>query len=249
MRCLVLSDIHANFPAFEAVLEDAKKRDLQYDVVWCLGDLVGYGAFPNECIELLQTQPHLCLAGNHDWAVLDKLDISTFHDAAAYVVKWTREHLKPENFAYLNARKEECLIENEDVHLVHASPRAPIWEYISDLYVAEENFGKFSTSLSMHGHTHIPVIFIEDSKQKNVRFKIPEFGVPFMLKAGTRYMINPGGVGQPRDGDPRAAYGLLDTTQRIWTPYRAEYNIKQAQEAMREVGFPRRLVDRLEFGR
>ena len=249
MRCLVVSDIHANFPAFEAVLQDAQKRNLQYDVVWCLGDLVGYGAFPNECIELLQTVPHLCLAGNHDWAVLDKLDISTFHDAASHVVLWTRKQIKPANLTYLNARPERLIPEGEDVHLVHASPREPIWEYISDLNIAEENFGLFNTSISLHGHTHIPVIFIEDSWMQNVRFKISEIGVPFILKSGVRYMINPGGVGQPRDGDPRAAYGLLDTTQRIWTSYRTEYDIKRAQDAMRKAGFPRRLIDRLEFGR
>ncbi len=107
MRCLIISDIHANLAAFEAVLQDAKLRRIGYDIVWCLGDMVGYGPDPNECIELLRTLPHICLAGNHDWAVLGKLDIETFHENAAFVVQWTREHLTPANLTYLRARPEQ----------------------------------------------------------------------------------------------------------------------------------------------
>jgi predicted phosphodiesterase len=104
MRCLVISDIHANLPALEAVLDDAKAHALNFDIVWCLGDVVGYGPEPDECIDLLRTLPHICLAGNHDWAVLGKLDLRTFHESAAYVVEWTREHLSAPNMNYLRAR-------------------------------------------------------------------------------------------------------------------------------------------------
>jgi diadenosine tetraphosphatase ApaH/serine/threonine PP2A family protein phosphatase len=247
MRYLVISDIHANLPALEAVVQDVKKRELHYDKVWCLGDLVGYGAHPNECVELVQSLPHVCLAGNHDWAVLSKLDISTFHDAAAHVVYWTRKTIKPENFDFLKERPEKTI--EGDYVLVHASPREPIWEYISDLHIAEENFGLFDTSFCFHGHTHVAVVFIEDSRNQSVRYSIPDMGVPFSFKSSSRYMINPGAVGQPRDGDARAAYGILDSEQHTWTSYRTEYNIKAEQAAMREAGFPRRLIDRLEFGR
>ena len=124
MRCLIISDIHANFAAFEAVLQDAKRRSVAYDIVWCLGDVVGYGPDPNECIDLLRTLPHVCLAGNHDWAVLGNLDLETFPENAAYVVEWTRSVLTPQNLQYLRARPEE--LQQGDYYLVHASPREPI---------------------------------------------------------------------------------------------------------------------------
>ena len=247
MRCLIVSDIHSNLAAFEAVLADAKRRDLQYDIVWCLGDVVGYGPDPNECIELLRTLPHICLAGNHDWAVPGKLDLETFHENAAYVVRWTRDCLTPENMTYHKARPEE--LEQGDYHLVHASPREPIWEYITDVNVAEDNFGFILEPYCLVGHTHVPVIFVKDGRTKNVRASYPNFGGPTPLKPNCRYIINPGSVGQPRDGDPRAAYALLDTTELTWSPYRIEYNIKQTQDKMRVLKIPSRLIDRLEYGR
>lgn len=126
MRCLVLSDIHANLAALEAVLKDAKRRRLSYDMVWCLGDVVGYGPDPNACIELLRTVPHVCLAGNHDWAVLGKLELAAFHENAMVVALWTREQLTAENLNYLRARSAREL--QERYLLAHASPREPIWE-------------------------------------------------------------------------------------------------------------------------
>jgi len=247
MRCLIVSDIHSNLAAFEAVLADAKRKDLDYDIVWCLGDVVGYGPDPNECIELLRTLPHVCLAGNHDWAVLGKLDLETFHENAAYVVRWTQSCLTPENMTYLKARPEE--LEQGDYHLVHASPREPIWEYITDVNVAEDNFGFIHEPYCLVGHTHVPVIFVKDGRTKNVHASYPNFGGPTALKPNCRYIINPGSVGQPRDGDPRAAYALLDTTELTWSPYRVEYPIKITQDKMRALKIPGRLIDRLEYGR
>jgi diadenosine tetraphosphatase ApaH/serine/threonine PP2A family protein phosphatase len=247
MRCLVISDIHANLCAFEAVLKDTQTRALSYDIVWCLGDLVGYGPDPDGCIDLLRTLPHICLAGNHDWAVIGRLDLRTFHESAAYVVKWTQEHLQPHNMNYLRAQPE--LMPHDDYLLAHASPREPIWEYITDVIVAEENFDSTTAPFVLVGHTHVPVVFVKDGRTGNVHVAMPSANVPISLKRDSRYIINPGSVGQPRDGDPRAAYAILDTATGAWTPYRAEYAIKATQEKMKACHFPVRLVERLDYGR
>jgi predicted phosphodiesterase len=247
MRCLIISDIHANLPAFEAVLQDVQKKRITYDIVWCLGDVVGYGPDPNECIELLRTLPHVCLAGNHDWAVLGKLGIETFNENAAFVVEWTREHLTPSNLMYLKARPDKETYDN--FLLVHASPREPIWEYVLDVNVAEENFGYMTTMCALFGHTHVPVIYVKDGRTHAVHGIVPTPNAPFTFKRGSSYIANPGGVGQPRDGDPRAAYAVLDTSAMTWTQQRVEYDVKRIQAKMRTEGFPNRLIERLEYGR
>ncbi len=247
MHCLVISDIHANLAAFDAVLQDTKNRSLVYDIVWCLGDLVGYGAEPNECIDLLRTLPHICLAGNHDWAAIGELDLRTFHDSAAAVVRWTQEHLTPPNLNYLKARPP--YLSHDDYLLVHASPREPIWEYITDVNVAAENFSYTQAPFCLVGHTHVPVIFVRDGRTANVHVALPIANAPITLKRDSRYIINPGSVGQPRDGDPRAAYAVLDTVAGTWTAYRVDYPIKATQQKMRQCNFPARLVERLEYGR
>ena len=247
MRCLVISDIHSNLPALEAVLDDAKARALNFDIVWCLGDVVGYGPEPNECIDLLRTLPHVCLAGNHDWAVVGKLDLRTFHESAAFVVEWTREHLTGPNMNYLRARPE--MLPHDDYLLVHASPREPIWEYITDIHVADENFDSTTAPFCLVGHTHVPVVFVKDGRTGNVHVTLPSADVPVSLKRDSRYIINPGSVGQPRDGDPRASYGLLDTVTGTWMPHRVEYPIKTIQAKMKAFNFPARLIERLDYGR
>jgi predicted phosphodiesterase len=247
MRCLVLSDIHANLAAFEAVLKDAQRRRLSYDMLWCLGDVVGYGPDPNECIELLRTVPHVCLAGNHDWAVLGKLALSTFHENAMFAVQWTRDCLSAENLNYLRARSA-CEIQGQYM-LAHASPREPIWEYILDVGVAAENFAHVPNGCALVGHTHVPVAFVRDRATGDVRAAAPLIGVAIALDEGFEYIINPGGVGQPRDGDPRAAYALLDTEKHTWTQYRVEYPVRATQAKMRAAGFPEPLIARLGYGR
>ncbi|MCS7060182.1 MAG: metallophosphoesterase family protein [Anaerolineae bacterium] len=247
MRCLVLSDIHANLAAFEAVLRDAETRGLSYDIVWCLGDVVGYGPDPNECIDLLRTLPHVCLAGNHDWAVIGKLELSAFHESAAMVVRWTQEILTPHNMNFLRVRPEKT--EQGDFCLAHASPREPIWEYLTDAMSAEENFDFFSTSCCLVGHTHVPALFVRDGRTHNVHIAFAAGNVQIPFKKDARYIVNPGSVGQPRDGDPRAAYALLDATAGVWTQYRVEYPVQHTQQKMRAAGMPARLIDRLEYGR
>jgi diadenosine tetraphosphatase ApaH/serine/threonine PP2A family protein phosphatase len=247
MRCLILSDIHSNLAALEAVLEDARAGPAAHDIVWCLGDVVGYGPDPNECIELLRTLPHVCLAGNHDWAVLDRIDLNTFHDSAAAAVRWTREALTPPNLNYLRARADH--LEHGDYYLVHASPREPIWEYITDVSVAEENFGVIRAPYCLVGHTHVPVLFVKDGRTGNVHAAFASTNAPVAFRKDSRYVLNPGSVGQPRDGDPRAAYAILDTVAGTWTQRRAGYPIHLTQQKMRQAGLPARLADRLEYGR
>src|SRR5262245_36205500 len=246
MRYLLISDIHANLAAFEAVLADAEG---QYDKVWCLGDMVGYGPDPNECVELLLTLDHLCIAGNHDWAVLGKLDIDDFNPDARFASLWTRERLTDSVRDYLD-NLPIALLEEQVYTLVHGSPRHPIWEYILYPAVAQPNFKQFNTPYCFVGHTHSPVIFEEAENPKNLCDAIvPEFNNgPISLDDRRRLIINPGSVGQPRDGDARAAYGILDIEANSFEHRRIPYPVSVTQEKMKKYDFPTRLWKRLAFG-
>jgi predicted phosphodiesterase len=243
MRCLVISDIHANLTAFEAVLDDAGDN---YDFIWCLGDIVGYGPDPNKCVERLRGLPNvLCIAGNHDWAALGRLDISTFNADARRVVNWTREQLTPESLAYLDALPTTFVL--GEYTLSHGSPREPIWEYILDPLIAALNFPHFETPYCLVGHTHLPVIFRLASERGDCEALLPEYHQPYAMNE-TRQIINPGSVGQPRDSNPMAAYALLDVESGVWEPRRVVYDISEVQARMREQDMPQRLITRLEHG-
>jgi predicted phosphodiesterase len=241
MRTLVISDIHANLVALETVLEDARG---EWDQIWCLGDIVGYGPDPNECAELLRQHEHLSLSGNHDWAVLGKLDIDSFNSEARFAIRWTQETISEETRAYLAGLPS--LLEKEPFTLAHASPRQPVWEYILDEHSAAQNFAVFNTAYCFVGHTHIPVVFTETKAGKS-QASFPDYGKPLRL-GEQRLIINPGSVGQPRDSDPRAAYGLLDIEAMTWEPRRVDYDIAETQDRMRRHGMPFRLIARLEVG-
>ncbi|MBK8931067.1 MAG: metallophosphoesterase family protein [Candidatus Promineifilaceae bacterium] len=241
MRVLIISDIHANLAAFEAVLAEAQN---QWDIIWCLGDLVGYGPDPNECVALLQTHPHISLSGNHDWAVLGKLDIQNFNREAQIAIRWTREAINTDTHDYLDALPPVRL--EDRFTLAHASPRQPVWEYILDSYTAAINFEHFETPYCLVGHTHVPIVF-EETDPNHVAFHRPDYTTERLL-ADNRLIINPGSVGQPRDSDPRAAYALLDTDTNIWQFKRVDYPITITQDKMRQYGIPSRLIKRLEFG-
>jgi diadenosine tetraphosphatase ApaH/serine/threonine PP2A family protein phosphatase len=241
MRLLIISDIHANLTAFETVLADAKGL---WDKIWCLGDVIGYGPDPNECVELLRQHDHLSLSGNHDWAVLGKLDINTFNNDAREAITWTRNTLTAENRDYLETLPPT--LPQEPFTLAHASPRHPVWEYILDPATAGANFDHFDTPYCLVGHTHSPVIFVEIENEYPLAL-LPEYNRQIAL--GTeRLILNPGSVGQPRDSDPRAAYALLDTETLIWQFRRVEYAIDDVQARMRQHDLPHRLVIRLEYG-
>ncbi|MCY4020965.1 MAG: metallophosphoesterase family protein [Chloroflexi bacterium] len=242
MRILVISDIHANYTAFETVLSDCKG---EWDFVWCLGDVVGYGPDPNECVDQLKTMPQLCLAGNHDWAALERLDVRTFNPDARRAVQWTQETLTDENTRWLEALPVTFVI--GEYTLVHASPREPIWEYILEPMIAALNFPHFETPYCFVGHTHQPVIYTMESEDGNAESAAPIYNEPYALN-GRRQIINPGSIGQPRDQNPAAAYGILDMTDGIFEHRRVDYDIRAVQRRMYDHNLPERLITRLEHG-
>ena len=242
MRYAILGDIHSNLTAFEAVLRDVDGRG-SFDKIWCLGDVVGYGPDPNECIERLRQFEHVCVAGNHDWAAIGKMDIADFNPVAAQACRWTAQQLTAENIDYLqNLPLSIC---QDDFTLVHGSPREPIWEYLLSIEGAQENFAHFETVYCLVGHSHVPLIFeLVDDK---VVYRMFPKGANLEL-GEIRMIINPGGVGQPRDGDPRASYALYDAEARTVHHYRVEYDIPATQKKMEEQGLPTPLILRLSVG-
>lgn len=240
MPILIISDIHANLAAFEAVLADANG---QWETIWCLGDIIGYGPNPNECVDLLREHDHISLSGNHDWAVLGKLDINSFNDEAQAAVHWTQSVLRDDVRTYMESLPTTLL--KPPFTLVHASPRQPIWEYILDAYTAAVNFGYFDTPYCLVGHTHVPGAFEQENNHILVRH--PDYNQPQTLPEGRR-IINPGSVGQPRDSDARAAYALLDLEAMTWEYRRVDYPVAQTQEQMRGIGMPDKLITRLAHG-
>jgi diadenosine tetraphosphatase ApaH/serine/threonine PP2A family protein phosphatase len=241
MRVLVISDIHANLPALEAVLEDARGK---WDKIWCLGDLVGYGPNPNECVALLHTHEHISLSGNHDWAALGKLDINDFNEEARKAARWTKDVMTAETREFLEALPPKRVI--DEFTMAHGSPRHPIWEYIIDYETALENFAHFDTPYCLVGHTHIPILLAEKGSLEIAVFN-PSYNETIYLE-DTRLIINPGSVGQPRDSDPRAAYAILDKEELTWEFYRVDYPIEKTQEQIRGAGLPESLAARLAYG-
>ncbi len=242
MRYLVISDVHANLPALNAVLADAAP----FDHIWCLGDITGYGPYPNECIARLREFPLTTLAGNHDWAVIDKLDLGYFNREARAAVAWTKLALMPENKAFLAGLPS--LLVDGDYTLAHGSPSQPIEEYILDPLSAEQNFNMFKTRVCLVGHTHWPVAFFRATGLERMCIQIaPQWNERLKINLG-RWIINPGSVGQPRDGDPDACYALLDTDTSEWTYKRARYPFEETQARMRQFKLPDRLIERLSIG-
>ena len=243
MRYLVISDIHANLTALETVLSDAGS----FDRIWCLGDITGYGPDPNECIMRLREYPLTSLAGNHDWAVLGKVDLDGFNLDARAACLWTRMRLTPENRVFLESLPIK--IEEDGYTLAHASPSEPVEEYVLDALAAEYNFTRFATRVCLIGHTHWPIAFLQPDGAPRVCLQVrPLVHRPFKL-AGGRWLINPGSVGQPRDGDPAASYALLDIETGQWEYRRASYPVKEVQQRMKQYKLPTRLVERLTHGR
>ena len=244
MRAAVVADIHSNLEAFQAVLEDVERRG-GVDELWCLGDLVGYGPNPREVIALLREHPHVCIAGNHDWAATGKIDTSLFNPHAAAAAHWTRQQLTPQEVQYLN--QLPLVTSKGDFTMAHGSPRDPIWEYLLSEGTALANLEHFQTPYCLVGHSHMPFIcHIIESSMKCV-FKEFPVGAPVDLEED-RLVINPGGVGQPRDRDPTSSYAIYDGEQGTICHYRVPYDIPSTQEKMRQVGLPERLITRLSHG-
>jgi len=241
MSILIIADIHANLTALEAVLAHAQGA---FDTVWCLGDIVGYGPEPNECVQRVRALKGLvCISGNHDHAAIGEINLNAFNPLAAAALRWTRNTLLPESSHYLEDLPS--IKEVKGITLAHGSPRHPVWEYITDTVLAEQNFDHFTGTLCLVGHTHFARLFHHDGNQCNEL--ITPTGQQFGLNAG-RYILNPGGVGQPRDHNPRAAYALLDLDAASWEQRRVPYNIEETQRRMQAHGLSEALINRLDFG-
>jgi predicted phosphodiesterase len=254
MRLAILSDIHANLPALEAVLADVEGAGVAE--LWCLGDVVGYGAQPDECATLVAERCALCLVGNHDLAVLGELDISSFSPAAAAAVRWTQQTARSETVDFL--RGLDPADETRDVALYHASPRDPVWEYVLWPDQAAECIAIQATRISLIGHSHVALFFVMGEDRRSPRGAFPGVedsargaqaggGTRLDLSEG-RWLVNPGSVGQPRDGDPRAAWLELDTDGWEATYHRVEYEIDRAAEAIDAADLPEHLARRLYVG-
>jgi len=243
MRYAIIADIHANLAAFTAVLDNIKRRG-GVEELWCLGDIVGYGPDPRQCIELLRQYNHVCVAGNHDWAAIGKAATSEFNPDAAVACRWTAQQLSPDDIDYLE--NLPTVIQKEDFTLVHGSPREPIWEYLISVGSAKENFAYFQSQFCLVGHSHVPTVF---RYNETGACSFSQFIPNIRLVLGeSRLIINPGGVGQPRDGDPRASYAIYDSETRMIELYRVPYDISVTQIKMVKQNLPMRLVARLSYG-
>jgi predicted phosphodiesterase len=254
MRLAILSDIHANLPALEAVLADTERAGV--GELWCLGDVVGYGAQPDECTSLVAERCALCLVGNHDLAVLGELDISSFSPAAAAAVRWTQQTADPATLDFL--RRLAPADETREAALYHASPRDPVWEYVLWPDQAAECIAVQAARVSLIGHSHVALFFVMAENRRPPRrtsVEVDDAARGAQAGAGTRldlsegrWLINPGSVGQPRDGDPRAAWLELDTGAWEATYHRVEYEIDRAAEAIDATDLPEHLARRLYVG-
>jgi len=240
VRVAVLSDIHANLVALDAVL--AAIGDV--DAIWHLGDVVGYGPEPDAVVERLERVGAVGVAGNHDRAATGGSEIDWFNPDARAAMEWTRKRISTETVTWLEAqpvRRTEA-----DRLLVHGSPRDPIWEYITTASIASANLEALPTAVGLFGHTHIPAAWLR--RNGRLEGSEPSAASSVSLADGTRALLNPGSVGQPRDGDPRASWLELDADAATATWHRAAYDVPAVQREMRSLGLPARLVERLGHG-
>jgi predicted phosphodiesterase len=242
MRVAIASDIHGNKQAFQAVIAAAEAAGAEE--LWCLGDLVGYGGEPDACVALADAHCTVCLAGNHDLAVVEVLSLDDFSRGAALAAYWTREVIRPETREYLLSLSPQSHVET--LGLFHASPRDPVWEYVLSPLAAELCFDATDYRISFIGHSHVALSFHRPEGEAATGTARRE-GAVVELQSG-EWLINPGSSGQPRDGDPRAAWLMLDTD--AWTAAwrRADYDIAGAQAAIRAANLPDSLAERLQYG-
>jgi predicted phosphodiesterase len=242
MRILIVSDIHSNLAALETVLAVAGS----YDQLWNLGDTIGYGPRPNECVAAVK-HASVLIAGNHDLASLGKVNLNDFNPDARTANIWNGEQLTSENRALLEALPPRQDIDPQFL-AVHASPREPVWEYLLTLEQARDNFKLFDMQVCLIGHSHVPLIFWLHPDGRAEGPSVADDGFRLELQPDTRYFVNPGSVGQPRNQDPRAAYAILDTDAGAITFHRIDYDIAQTQRQMSDAKLPIALIRRLDYG-
>jgi diadenosine tetraphosphatase ApaH/serine/threonine PP2A family protein phosphatase len=241
MRIAVISDIHGNAPALEGVLRAID--DESPDAIWCLGDVLGYGPRPNECAIAVRARAEVCLVGNHDLAVLGRLDLEDFTPDAAAAARWSADVLEEPAREWLGSLVPSAVVDGAE--LFHGSPRDPVWEYVLSEEIAAASLSATSAPLVLVGHSHVPLALYEEPG--GVGGGIARDGTVADL-GERRWLLNPGSVGQPRDGDPRAAWLLLDTGARTASFRRVEYPIERTQAEIRAAGLPESLAARLGSG-
>jgi diadenosine tetraphosphatase ApaH/serine/threonine PP2A family protein phosphatase len=242
MRVAAITDVHANLPALEAVLAAVDAAGIEQ--TWCLGDVLGYGVEPDACAELVRERCDVCLAGNHDMAVLGELDVASFSEAAADAVAWTRDNVAEATLEFL--RELQPSGEREGLGLFHASPRDPVWEYVLSSEQADAGMDAQSNRVGLIGHSHVALFFNrpEDGETRGAQ---ASDGALLDLSRGS-WLVNPGSVGQPRDGDPRAAWLEIDTAAETACFHRVPYDVASAAEPILAAGLPARLGERLYTG-
>jgi predicted phosphodiesterase len=246
VRVAAISDIHANLAALEAVLEAIDGAGVEE--IWCLGDTVGYGADPDACADLVRERCALCLVGNHDLAVLGALDIASFSEAAAAAVAWTKENVAARTLELL--RELDPVGLRKDIALFHASPRDPVWEYVLSAEQADACLTVQPERIALIGHSHVALFFVRrDAAGIDHDVHGAQASDDTLLDLGEgSWLVNPGSVGQPRDGDPRAAWLELDTDPQTARFHRVDYDVERASAAIAAAGLPKRLADRLHVG-
>jgi diadenosine tetraphosphatase ApaH/serine/threonine PP2A family protein phosphatase len=244
MRIVIVADMHSNLEAFEAVLAHAAAGG-PIDRLWCLGDVVGYAADPGACVALLRRYPHAAVVGNHDLAAIGGLGTGDFNPVAARAAVWTGEHLTAEEHRYLSSLP--FVVVEDDFTLVHGSLRWPEWEYLVSPDAAEEHLRLQDTPYGLVGHSLVPFVAMEHEGSSPAMTPLEDGDVVEL--GDSRLVVNPGGVGQPRDGDPRASYAVYDGEARTLTLHRVEYDLETAQRKIREAGLPSYLAERLAHGR
>ncbi|MYB48394.1 MAG: metallophosphoesterase family protein [Dehalococcoidia bacterium] len=243
LRALIVSDVHSNIEAFQSVIAHANDME-GFDQIWSLGDLVGYGPDPIACIDLLREYDHVAVGGNHDLAAVGKIGLQKFNMHAAAAARWTTTQLTSDHVDFLG--QMPLRLEVHDFTLVHGSPRDPVWEYVITAAAAAASFSRFDTKRCLVGHSHIPFLCMPDGESAQF-FDFP-IDLPVRLR-DAQLIINPGSVGQPRDGLPTASYALFDSDEQTITHYRAEYDIASTQERMTKHNLPQYLINRLARGR
>jgi len=242
MRVLVISDIHANYTALEAVLKHAGEAD----ETWCLGDLVGYGPDPNAVVEQIRELPRLtCILGNHDVAVIGKMPFETFNGDARRTLERHEKVLTADNLQFLRSLPVNAKVRGKAT-IAHGSPRDPLWEYILNSLSARLNFDHFDTPWCFVGHSHIQCMFALNEEDDRVTLEQTKPDTTISLYP--KLILNPGSVGQPRDRDPRAAYAIYDTEKDTWEPRRVEYNVPEVQKRIRAAGLPEKHALRIGEG-
>ncbi len=242
MKVAVISDIHGNRQAFEAVLEAVAASDAAE--LWCLGDLVGYGADPDVCVELAREHAAVCLAGNHDLAVTGEIPLDEFSRGASLAAQWTQEVIAPENLAFLTGLHPQG--KEGPIGLYHASPRDPVWEYVLSALLAELCLDRQPERICLIGHSHVALAFVR--QEGELATGEPRRGGSQLDLCTGEWLLNPGSVGQPRDGDPRASWMLLDLGGLTATYRRTGYDVAGAAGAIRAARLPDSLAERLEYG-